>query len=68
MLVALRTPDSFQTFGHRKELTYSGFEPPFVIPPAQIRTCATNASGSCLESDAQTLIRIRVSCPYRRNV
>ncbi len=54
--------------GHRKELTYSGFQPPFVIPPVQIRTCAANASGSCFESDAQTLIRIRVGCPYRRNV
>ncbi len=41
--------------GHRKELTYSGFQPPFVIPPVQIRTCAANASGSCFESDAQTL-------------
>ncbi len=40
---------------HRKELTYSGFQPPFVIPPVQIRTCAANASGSCFESDAQTL-------------
>ena len=45
----------FQTFSHRKELTYSGFQPPFVIPPVQIWTCAANASGSCLESDAQTL-------------
>ena len=68
MLVALRTPDSFQTFSHRKELIYSDFQSPFIIPPAQIRTCAANASGSCFESDAQTLIRIRVSCPYRRNV
>ncbi len=44
-----------QTCSHRKELTYSGFQPPFVIPPVQIRTCAANASGSCFESDAQTL-------------
>ena len=55
-------------WSHRKELIYSGFQPPFVIPPVQIRTCAANASGSCFESDAQTLIRIRVGCPYRRNV
>ena len=44
-----------KTCSHRKELTYSGFQPPFVIPPVQIRTCAANASGSCFESDAQTL-------------
>ena len=59
---------SFPGARHRKELTYRGFQPPFVIPPVQIRTCAANASGSCFESDAQTLIRIRVGCPYRRNV
>ena len=47
-------PFSFNQ-SHRKELTYSGFQPPFVIPPVQIRTCAANASGSCFESDAQTL-------------
>ena len=44
---------------HRKELIYSDFQSPFIIPPAQIQTCAANASGSCFESDAQTLIRIR---------
>ena len=58
-----KTPDlpdgnmnlNFQSHSHRKELTYRDFQPPFVIPPAQIRTCAANASGSCFESDAQTL-------------
>ncbi len=45
----------YEITSHRKELTYSGFQPPFVIPPVQIRTCAANASGSCFESDAQTL-------------
>ena len=40
---------------HRKELIYSDFQSPFIIPPVQIRTCAANASGSCFESDAQTL-------------
>jgi len=30
-------------------------------PPAQIRTCGTTAYGSCLGSDAEALIRIRMS-------
>ncbi len=44
-----------QTCSHRKELIYSDFQSPFIIPPVQIRTCASNASGSCFESYAQTL-------------
>jgi hypothetical protein len=30
------------------------------VPPVQIRTCGTTAYGSCLGSDAETLVRIRV--------
>ena len=47
-------PFSFNQ-SHRKELIYSDFQSPFIIPPVQIRTCAANASGPCFESDAQTL-------------
>src|SRR5690606_22544124 len=33
-------------------------------PPAQIRTCATNASGSCFESTAPALIRVWMYDPH----
>lgn len=45
-----------QNEGCRRELICNTF--PQTNPPAQIRTCAANASGSCVESDAQTFIRV----------
>jgi hypothetical protein len=36
-------------------------------PPAQIRACATNAPGSCVESDVQPFIRIRMDQSYARD-
>jgi hypothetical protein len=35
--------------------------------PAQIRTCATNASGSCIESERETLVWLGVEDADRRN-
>jgi len=50
--------------GRRRALTHKEFL--LIRPPAQIRTCAANAYGSCIESDAQPLVGVGVADPRFR--